>query len=108
MLGRTKKCGSNLHIMVIFLSFTAAGSFKEVFQERECRTQAAFAWFKCLHRAVGSLLRRDECLEVSHYGNEALSPLTCFLLHLSISLFVFKFLNLKGKDGDLHSIFLAL
>lgn len=40
-------------------------------------------WFKCLHRAVGSLLRREECLKVSCYGNKALSPLTCFLLHLS-------------------------
>lgn len=40
------------------------------------------AWFKRLHRATGSLLRRDECLRKPHYGDEACSPLTCFLLHL--------------------------
>lgn len=69
----------------------------EVFQERECKNHAAFAWFKCLKRGVGSLLRRDECLTVSHYGNEALSPLTCFLFHLRTIPIYFLISEPEGK-----------
>lgn len=99
MLGRTKKCGSRRTVPSQWLctSFTATGSFKEVFQESECKNQAAFAWFKCLHRAMGSLLRREECLKVSHYDNEALSPLTCSLLHLSLIPIYFLISEFEGK-----------
>lgn len=99
MLGRTKKCGCRPTITSQWfcISFTATGNFKEVFQEREGKNHAAFAWFKFLHRAVGSLLRREECLKVSHYGNEALSSLTCFLLHLTLIPIYFLISEPEGK-----------
>lgn len=55
------------------------------------------AWFKCMHKAMGSLLKRDECLKVPHYGDEAHSPLTCFLLHLCPISISFLISDPKGK-----------
>lgn len=50
---------------------------------------------------MGSLLRREECLKVSHYDNEALSPLTCFLLHLSPIPIYFLISEPEGKGWRL-------
>lgn len=68
-------------MVALFKLYSHLESYGEIWGER-MQEPCCSAWFKCLQRATGSPLRRDECLREPHYGDEARSPLTCFLLHL--------------------------